>query len=99
MEPETWNFGCPDSHTRLSETESRRERPAIPRGKQRVLATYLFDTKPTDPLTFAGVVVAFMVAGVVACIGPAWRATMQRTMARDHSWQRAAEQYEALYKG
>jgi glycogen synthase len=24
---------------------------------------------------------------------------MQRAMARDHSWDRAAEQYEALYKG
>ena len=30
---------------------------------------------------------------------PAWRAGLQRAMARDHSWQRAAEQYEALYKG
>ncbi len=29
----------------------------------------------------------------------AWRAAMQRAMARDHSWDRAAEQYEALYKG
>jgi starch synthase len=28
-----------------------------------------------------------------------WRAAMQRAMARDHSWDRAAEQYEALYKG
>jgi starch synthase len=30
---------------------------------------------------------------------PSWRGAMQRAMARDHSWQRAAEQYEALYKG
>ena len=30
---------------------------------------------------------------------PAWRATMDRAMARDHSWDRAAERYEALYKG
>ena len=30
---------------------------------------------------------------------PAWRATMDRAMARDHSWDRAAGQYEALYKG
>jgi starch synthase len=30
---------------------------------------------------------------------PAWRATMDRAMARDHSWLRAAEQYEALYRG
>ena len=29
----------------------------------------------------------------------AWRAAQQRAMARDHSWDRAAEQYEALYKG
>src|SRR5204862_7465761 len=29
----------------------------------------------------------------------AWRAAMHRAMARDHSWQRAAERYEALYKG
>jgi ABC-type antimicrobial peptide transport system permease subunit len=41
----------------------------------RVLATYLFDTTPTDPITFAAVVVAFMLAGIVACLGPAWRAT------------------------
>jgi hypothetical protein len=41
----------------------------------RVLATYLFDAKPTDPLTFAAVVMAFIVAGIVACFGAAWRAT------------------------
>jgi starch synthase len=29
----------------------------------------------------------------------AWRATQQRAMARDNSWGRAAEQYEALYRG
>jgi len=40
-----------------------------------VLATYLFDTKPTDPLTFAAVGVAFILAGIAACFGPAWRAT------------------------
>ena len=28
-----------------------------------------------------------------------WRSAMQRAMARDHSWDRAAERYEALYKG
>ena len=28
-----------------------------------------------------------------------WRSAMQRAMARDHSWDRAAEQYEALYRG
>jgi predicted permease len=41
----------------------------------RVLSTYLFDTKPTDPVAFGGVVVAFVAAGVLACLGPAWRAT------------------------
>ena len=29
----------------------------------------------------------------------AWRAAILRAMVRDHSWGRAAEQYEALYKG
>jgi putative ABC transport system permease protein len=41
----------------------------------RVLSTYLFDTEPTDPATFALVITAFVVAGIVACTGPAWRAT------------------------
>jgi len=30
---------------------------------------------------------------------PAWRATQLRAMGRDHSWDRSAAQYEALYKG
>lgn len=29
----------------------------------------------------------------------AWAAAMERAMGRDHSWDRAAAQYEALYKG
>jgi predicted permease len=41
----------------------------------RVLSTYLFDTQPTDPITFALVATAFVAAGVIACAGPAWRAT------------------------
>ncbi len=41
----------------------------------RVLSTYLFETKPTDPVTFALVCAAFVMAGVAACLGPAWRAT------------------------
>ena len=41
----------------------------------RVLTSYLFDTRPGDPLTFAAVCAAFVVAGVAACFGPAWRAT------------------------
>ena len=41
----------------------------------RVLASYLFDTNPLDPLMFVSVCAAFTLAGVVACFGPAWRAT------------------------
>jgi putative ABC transport system permease protein len=41
----------------------------------RVLASLLFDTTAGDPLTLTGVAVAFLVAGTVACLGPAWRAT------------------------
>jgi ABC-type antimicrobial peptide transport system permease subunit len=46
----------------------------------RVLSTLLFDTTPTDASTFAGVVVAFLLAGTVACLGPAWRATTVNPM-------------------
>jgi len=41
----------------------------------RVLGSYLFDTRPTDPVAFAAVVAALVVAGTAACLGPAWRAT------------------------
>jgi putative ABC transport system permease protein len=41
----------------------------------RVLASLLFDTTAGDPLTLTGVAVVFLVAGIVACLGPAWRAT------------------------
>ena len=41
----------------------------------RVLSSYLFDTRPTDPLTLLLVGAAFVGAGAVACLGPAWRAT------------------------
>ena len=41
----------------------------------RVLQTYLYQTTPTDPLTLVAVGVAFVVAGTLACLGPAWRAT------------------------
>ena len=41
----------------------------------RVLSAYLFDTKPTDPIAFGVVVLAFIAAGALACPGPAWRAT------------------------
>jgi predicted permease len=41
----------------------------------RVLSGYLFDTRPTDPATLIGVAGAMLLAGVVACLGPARRAT------------------------
>lgn len=41
----------------------------------RVLKAYLYNTTPTDPLAFAVVGTAFVIAGVLACLGPAWRAT------------------------
>ena len=41
----------------------------------KVLSAYLFATRPTDPLTLAAVCAAFLGAGVVSCLGPAWRAT------------------------
>jgi MacB-like periplasmic core domain/FtsX-like permease family len=41
----------------------------------RVLATYLFDTRPTDPLTFGAVAATFLAAGLTACLVPARRAT------------------------
>ncbi len=41
----------------------------------RVLQSYLYATNPTDPLAFAAVSAAFVLAGTLACLGPAWRAT------------------------
>jgi ABC-type antimicrobial peptide transport system permease subunit len=41
----------------------------------RVLSSYLYDTESTDPLTIAAVATAFIAAGALACLGPAWRAT------------------------
>jgi ABC-type antimicrobial peptide transport system permease subunit len=41
----------------------------------RVLSSYLYQTAPRDPLIFAGVAAVFVVAGVVACLIPARRAT------------------------
>jgi putative ABC transport system permease protein len=41
----------------------------------KVLSAYLFATKSADPLTLAFVCLAFLGAGVVSCLGPAWRAT------------------------
>ncbi len=42
----------------------------------RVLAAYLYQTTPRDPLVLVIVTAAFLVAGVIACLGPARRATM-----------------------
>jgi predicted permease len=44
-------------------------------GTTRVLGAYLYETQPTDPGAFAVVALAFVAAGIVACAGPAWRAT------------------------
>ena len=41
----------------------------------RVLKSYLYGTTPTDPMAFAIVSIAFVTAGALACLGPAWRAT------------------------
>jgi predicted permease len=41
----------------------------------RVLSAYLYQTAPRDPLIFAGVAVVLVVAGVIACLIPARRAT------------------------
>jgi predicted permease len=41
----------------------------------RVLSSYLYQTAPWDPLILAGVTAAFFVAGAIACLGPARRAT------------------------
>jgi putative ABC transport system permease protein len=41
----------------------------------RVLDSYLYQTTTGDPLTFAVVAIAFVIAGTLACLGPAWRAT------------------------
>ncbi len=44
-------------------------------GVARVPGSYLCQTEPTDPAALAGVAIAFVGAGIVACAGPAWRAT------------------------
>jgi putative ABC transport system permease protein len=41
----------------------------------RVLSAYLYQTAPRDPLIFAAVAVVFVIAGVLACLIPARRAT------------------------
>ena len=41
----------------------------------RVLESYLYRTTTGDPVTFVVVAIAFLIAGTLACLGPAWRAT------------------------
>ncbi|HJR60428.1 MAG TPA: ABC transporter permease [Vicinamibacterales bacterium] len=41
----------------------------------RALTAYLYRTSPADPAALAFVAVAFLIAGGLACLGPAWRAT------------------------
>ena len=41
----------------------------------RLLATYLYQTATTDPVALTAVTITFLIGGVVACLGPAWRAT------------------------
>jgi predicted permease len=41
----------------------------------RVLSSYLFETRPTDPVALGAVACACLLAGVLACLGPARRAT------------------------
>ncbi|HET9702978.1 MAG TPA: ABC transporter permease [Vicinamibacterales bacterium] len=41
----------------------------------RVLSSYLYQTAPRDPMIYAGVAAGFILAGVVACLIPARRAT------------------------
>ena len=41
----------------------------------KVLESLLFATGPADPLTLAAVALALAIAGTIACLGPAWRAT------------------------
>ncbi|HLT90411.1 MAG TPA: FtsX-like permease family protein [Woeseiaceae bacterium] len=40
----------------------------------RWLATVLYDVRPLDPLTFAGVVLLLAIAAMLSALGPAWRA-------------------------
>jgi len=41
----------------------------------RVLSAYLYQTAPRDPMIFAAVAAVFVLAGIVACLIPARRAT------------------------
>lgn len=39
------------------------------------MSSLLFETQPADPLTLASVCVLFLVVALLACFGPAWRAS------------------------
>jgi putative ABC transport system permease protein len=41
----------------------------------RMLSAFLFQTASTDPIALAAVSVLFLLCGIAACAGPAWRAT------------------------
>ena len=41
----------------------------------RLFSSQLFDVTPTDPITFAGLLAVFAMVTIVACAGPAWRAS------------------------
>lgn len=41
----------------------------------RVLSSYLYDTRPWDPVTLLLVCIVFVITGAASCFGPAWRAT------------------------
>ena len=41
----------------------------------RSLSAYLFDTQVTDPSAIASVLLTFVIAALLACLGPAVRAT------------------------
>ena len=43
-------------------------------GAGRVIATQLFEVKPTDPVTYAAVAAVLLLTGVLACAIPALRA-------------------------
>jgi putative ABC transport system permease protein len=43
-------------------------------GATRLVESMLFQTGPTDPVTFAGVTIFFLIVALGACLLPAWRA-------------------------